>query len=693
MNKSKYKEAFFSWTTISEIKNFIKQKNGFAKDKQRQFLKQQELILNSTTIEDLLDDENETKMVLNLLSQTDNSKHDKGTLQVINDELEAKIPEKMKRVILNIKHGFEKGFIPKAIEEGVSGNYFLNDQYKNNVAIFKPFDEEAFAPNNPKGFVGRLGFDKGFRDGVQSGESATREVAAYLLDDQGLHKVPETSFIQVNHSYYANRSTRDVCLKSDLDNKKQNFKLGSLQVLKKNDGEIGDFSCSLFSTYECQAIAILDLRILNCDRNEGNILVRIRKNSKGQKVHSLVPIDHGLAFPDNLNIAEYEIAWSLWPQIKKPIHEKLKEYILNLDTIKNLEMLQSTLKFRPICQRNYRIAETLLIEAVKMDFTLYDISKIMYKKDRDEGTSILQEIVKQTETYYKKLRNKELYIHLNDQNIIEQRKRLKSGDSIEVSGRKPNKMSSSSCESTDSNKIKCLNKVLSQKVNLSNELLIEDLEWDDLQGFNRRKILSQDDIDSPNTPTKMLVSQTLNKIKSCNKSWKEGVNIEEYLFENKEVIQEKTGQEILDSTQCSTTNMNSTSYQLKIFPIIDRELCTIEDKDKLQISQVSSHFKKSERKVKEKDSNEYQKSPTLIDSNKKQFPSLKRTLSNPEFNYETTKELDQNIETKDKDLQLEKSISQTIGVLSKTGEYTELFFYFFEFFQKRRLNKIKLTKA
>ena len=60
------------------------------------------------------------------------------------------------------------------------GNYFLKDELKNPIAIFKPFDEEAFAPNNPKGYVGILGYDKGFRDGVLSGEAATREVAASL---------------------------------------------------------------------------------------------------------------------------------------------------------------------------------------------------------------------------------------------------------------------------------------------------------------------------------------------------------------------------------------------------------------------------------------------------------------------------------------------------------------------------------
>jgi len=131
--------------------------------------------------------------VLNLFLK-DAAKQSKDYIEIL-EELESKASLQMKRLIFSINHGFNKGFIPIALEEGVSGNYFLNDEYKKSVAIFKPFDEEAFAPNNPKGYVGRLGFDKGFRDGIRSGESATREVAAYLLDDKHLHKVPETSFV------------------------------------------------------------------------------------------------------------------------------------------------------------------------------------------------------------------------------------------------------------------------------------------------------------------------------------------------------------------------------------------------------------------------------------------------------------------------------------------------------------------
>ena len=42
----------------------------------------------------------------------------------------------------------------------------------------------------------------------------------------------------------------------------------------KHDDNAGDYGSSLFSIEEVHKIAILDIRILNCDRNEENILVK-----------------------------------------------------------------------------------------------------------------------------------------------------------------------------------------------------------------------------------------------------------------------------------------------------------------------------------------------------------------------------------------------------------------------------------
>ena len=71
-------------------------------------------------------------------------------------------------------------------------------------------------------------------------------------------------------------------------------KHGSLQEFVNSEGIIGDYGVMKFSPEEIQKIAILDIRILNCDRNDGNIMVK-KENNKLK----LIPIDHGLSFPDN----------------------------------------------------------------------------------------------------------------------------------------------------------------------------------------------------------------------------------------------------------------------------------------------------------------------------------------------------------------------------------------------------------
>lgn len=66
------------------------------------------------------------------------------------------------------------------------------------VAIWKPIDEEPFAPNNPRGMQAPFGTET-LRPGVKSGESSLREVLAYLLDHDGFAGVPPTALIEVSH--------------------------------------------------------------------------------------------------------------------------------------------------------------------------------------------------------------------------------------------------------------------------------------------------------------------------------------------------------------------------------------------------------------------------------------------------------------------------------------------------------------
>jgi hypothetical protein len=139
------------------------------------------------------------------------------------------------------------------------------------------------------------------------------------------------------------------------------MKYGSLQLFCKNEGPIENFSPDLFHKDEVHKIAILDLRLFNLDRNECNILVKIKVNKKtGKKVKTLVPIDHGLCIPDNLAVCSFDLAWLSWRQAEQPFSPKSLKVIESIDIMKDIKKLEMSFKFRPICLRNIRISTTLL---------------------------------------------------------------------------------------------------------------------------------------------------------------------------------------------------------------------------------------------------------------------------------------------------------------------------------------------
>ena len=99
------------------------------------------------------------------------------------------------------EHGLAAGLRPQLADEGLGGTYFLREPSaaQKKVAVFKPADEEAFAPANPRGpeYVAPLG-SPGMRPGTFSGEANLREVAAHILDFRGLAGVPPTARVEVS---------------------------------------------------------------------------------------------------------------------------------------------------------------------------------------------------------------------------------------------------------------------------------------------------------------------------------------------------------------------------------------------------------------------------------------------------------------------------------------------------------------
>lgn len=88
--------------------------------------------------------------------------------------------------------------MPELTFEGTSGTYLLKNRGQRPMCVFKPIDEEAFAPNNPRGLVGPFG-NPSLRKGILSGEGCIREVAAYLVDHENFSGVPETLLTTLTH--------------------------------------------------------------------------------------------------------------------------------------------------------------------------------------------------------------------------------------------------------------------------------------------------------------------------------------------------------------------------------------------------------------------------------------------------------------------------------------------------------------
>mgnify|MGYP006085358421 CR=1 FL=1 len=97
-------------------------------------------------------------------SSTDNDRssvnvkdHDVSSGNYIDVFGSMQCPKELQSAIRDIERGFKKGLKPKLTDDGTSGTYLMRGVSKKPVAVFKPIDEEAFAPNNPRDHVGRFG--------------------------------------------------------------------------------------------------------------------------------------------------------------------------------------------------------------------------------------------------------------------------------------------------------------------------------------------------------------------------------------------------------------------------------------------------------------------------------------------------------------------------------------------------------
>eukprot|EP00826_Nyctotherus_ovalis_P012882 TRINITY_DN13430_c0_g1_i3.p1 TRINITY_DN13430_c0_g1~~TRINITY_DN13430_c0_g1_i3.p1 ORF type:complete len:509 (-),score=135.64 TRINITY_DN13430_c0_g1_i3:204-1730(-) len=330
------------------------------------------------------------------------------------------VPTKIKPIIDGVKRGLNAGLAPELTFEGTSGAYFMRNDKQVPIAVFKPIDEEANAPNNPRGFANKFGTPS-LRSGVLSGEACEREIAAYLVDKDGFSGVPETVLAAISHpsfnfvgetsdwmsknsTAYMNEIATIIMIEpldaADLGSSTQvKTKYGSLQRFAESHDIAENLSEDFFTDDEVHKIAVLDMRILNTDRHACNILVRKTKSQaedKKSKIHyKLIPIDHGMSMPDSLEILEMEYCWLSWNQRSHPFSQATLKYIESINVMEDVEMLSSQYNFRPICLRNMRMSATILKKGAAAGLTLEEIAKIWCRTD-DEGIkpSVFEEIVK-----------------------------------------------------------------------------------------------------------------------------------------------------------------------------------------------------------------------------------------------------------------------------------------------------------
>jgi len=338
------------WMTVAELLGQISLMSGIDPKKQRLFYRSQEITKN-------------LKLTLSFF----------GITNLCELYLQTSKPDKYHPIIAYGKHSiFTKehhslirscsvGLVwfkqLIATSGGTGGSYFLTNHHNQKQAVFKPHDEEtqSLLMTNY---------------GIRAGNCYLREIAAYLIDQS----IPCTLKIELQ-------------LAETFHNRQ---KIGSLQkfIVGKEVGNFGTIFYDNFSVRQVHKIGILDIRILNGDRNGGNLLLTKDELSRWE----LVPIDHGLAFVEKLNIAKDAWIWLDWPQTKQKFDPFTVHLINNINIERDIARLRKEVNFSEIVFENLRISCLVLKKCTNHGLTLYEIGCILTRPN-DDTLSIIEQFM------------------------------------------------------------------------------------------------------------------------------------------------------------------------------------------------------------------------------------------------------------------------------------------------------------
>jgi len=281
-----------------------------------------------------------------------------------------------------------KGRASKPEREGVCGTYFISrvQSSADVLGVFKPEDEEAGDDSlraEPEDGLSALQQYLGRSSaGFRPGDGCYKEVAAYLLDHKRFAGVPQTALARCD----VNLGQQTVKVG------KEGSRMGAFQVYQPNCGDADDFGPGVFARDAVHRIAIFDLRVLNCDRHGGNILVV--NPTEGGAEKNLVPIDHGFILPENVGTMGWPV-WMDWPQAREQISAEQVRYVDGLDAKMDARILSDELE-RRISQAslmNLRLGTALLQKGLRAGLTLYEMGTMVYSRGATDERSILERIV------------------------------------------------------------------------------------------------------------------------------------------------------------------------------------------------------------------------------------------------------------------------------------------------------------
>jgi hypothetical protein len=173
-------------------------------------------------------------------------------------------------------------------------------------------------------------------------------------------------------------------------------KIGSYQEFVRSECTMDDLSPSMISVEEVQKIALLDIRLLNADRNAGNLLVKRNQDNS----LTLVPIDHGYSLRSVCDICNIDWCWLEWRQTKALVSESIKKYILHLNIEEDVNILKEQFDIGDKALDFFRAATKMLQVGIAAGLTLYDIANLVCRHDFDgEEPSCLEILVAQASDY------------------------------------------------------------------------------------------------------------------------------------------------------------------------------------------------------------------------------------------------------------------------------------------------------